>query len=570
MFDLTPEQVALQQMAQDFADSEIAPHALQWDRERFFPVDTLRKAAALGMGALCVPEDLGGSGLSRFDGVLIYEALATGCPCVAAFISIHNLISWAVGRYGSEAQRKAYLPGLASMATIASYCLTEPGAGSDAAALTTRASRDGGDYVLDGVKQFISGAGVSDLYLVMARTGASGPKGISAFLVEKGSAGLSFGANERKMGWNAQPTAQVILEGVRVPAAARLGAEGEGFSLAMAALDGGRLNIGACSLGGASAAMAKAIAYGRERKAFGSRIVDFQVQQFRLADMATALESARALLHRAARALDAGDAQATSLAAMAKRLATDAGFQVANDALQMFGGYGYLADAGVEKIVRDLRVHQILEGTNDIMRVIVARGLLKGWRASTRAPTPPKAALQSPQTPPPSDVSSVIGRWMKHLGLGGVIVSVGLEGAAGELHRRRAAGQIDDAHVAPEYAVAQAGAQRLGAGFLGGEAFRIRRRPLRATLRLPLLHGRKTALHEAIAEPLKRVRDTRDRAEIAADADDHAICLRPSSIALRIKRTLSASPTKIASPIRKCPMLSSTISGNAAARRAVS
>ena len=376
MFDLTEDQTALQAMAQDFADREIAPNALAWDRERHFPVETLRKGAALGMAAICAGEDHGGSGLTRFDGALIFEALATGCPTVSAFLSIHNLITWAIDRFGSDAQRKTYGERLARMDLIASYCLTEPGCGSDAAALTTRARPDGDDYVLDGVKQFISGAGASDLYLVMARTGGPGPKGISAILVQKGAKGLSFGANERKMGWNAQPTAQVILEGVRVPKSARVGEEGAGFALAMAALDGGRVNIGACSLGGARSAMEKALAYAKQRRAFGSAIADFQAQQFRLADMAAALESARALLWRAAKALDAKAAQATMLAAMAKRVATDNGFQVANDALQIFGGYGYLADTGMEKIVRDLRVHQILEGTNDIMRLIVARALL--------------------------------------------------------------------------------------------------------------------------------------------------------------------------------------------------
>ncbi len=376
MFDLTPEQQALRDMARDFAAAEIAPYALLWDRERHFPVETFRKAAALGMAAVCVSEANGGSALTRFDSALVFEALATGCPTVSAFLSIHNLISWAIDRFGDGAQHALYSQRLARMELIASYCLTEPGAGSDAAALTTRARREGGDYVLDGVKQFISGGGASDLYLVMARTGGAGAKGISAFLVEKGTPGLSFGPNERKMGWNAQPTAQVILEGVRVAAGARLGAEGDGFKIAMAALDGGRVNIGACSLGGADFAMGRALAYAKERKAFGARIIDFQAQQFRLADMATALECARALLWRAARALDAHAPEATRLAAMAKRVATDNGFQVANDALQIYGGYGYLADTGIEKNVRDLRVHQILEGTNDIMRVIVARGMM--------------------------------------------------------------------------------------------------------------------------------------------------------------------------------------------------
>jgi alkylation response protein AidB-like acyl-CoA dehydrogenase len=378
MFDLTEEQAALKSMAQDFADQEIAPYALLWDRERHFPVETLRKGAALGMAAICAGEQHGGSGLTRFDGALIFEALATGCPTISAFLSIHNLITWAIDRFGSDAQRKTYGAKLARMDLIASYCLTEPACGSDAAALTTRARSDGDDYVLDGVKQFISGAGASDLYLVMARTGGPGPKGISAILVEKGTKGLSFGTNERKMGWNAQPTAQVIFEGVRAPKSACVGEEGAGFKIAMAALDGGRVNIGACSLGGARSAMEKALAYAKQRKAFGTAIADFQAQQFRLADMAASLESARALLWRAAKALDAKATEATTLAAMAKRVATDNGYHVANEALQIFGGYGYFADTGIEKIVRDLRVHQILEGTNDIMQLIVARALLAG------------------------------------------------------------------------------------------------------------------------------------------------------------------------------------------------
>jgi alkylation response protein AidB-like acyl-CoA dehydrogenase len=377
MFSLTEDHVAVRDMARAFADERIAPNALAWDEAKHFPVDVLREAAALGMAAIYVREEHGGSGMTRLDAALIFEALSTGCPAVASYLSIHNMVAWVVDRFGSDVLRARYIPKLASMEMLSSYCLTEPGAGSDAAALSTRARRDGDHFVLDGVKQFISGAGAADLYLVMARTGESGSSGISAFLVEKGAPGLSFGANERKMGWNAQPTRQVILEGVRVGADAMVGKEGEGFKIAMAGLDGGRLNIGACSLGGGEAALTKALAYMNERKAFGRRIADFQALQFRIADIATSLETARTMLWRAASALDAREPDATRLCAMAKRVATDAGFEAANDALQLFGGYGYLSEYGVEKIVRDLRVHQILEGTNEIMRVIVARGLLQ-------------------------------------------------------------------------------------------------------------------------------------------------------------------------------------------------
>ena len=377
MFSLNSEHIAIRDMAKTFADERMAPNALEWDETEHFPVDVLREAAALGMAAIYVREENGGSGMTRLDAALIFEALATGCPCIAAFLSIHNMVAWVLDRFGSSEIKARYLPRLASMELISSYCLTEPGAGSDAAALTTRARRDGGDYVLDGVKQFISGAGASDVYLVMARTGDGGSGGVSAFMVEKGSPGLSFGATEKKMGWRAQPTRQVIMEGARTPAANLVGREGEGFKIAMAGLDGGRLNIGACSIGGGQAALDKALAYMRERKAFGRRIADYQALQFRVADIATSLETARSILWRAASALDETSPEATRLCGMAKRVATDAGFEAANDALQLFGGYGYLADYGVEKLVRDLRVHQILEGTNEIMRVIVARALIE-------------------------------------------------------------------------------------------------------------------------------------------------------------------------------------------------
>ena len=376
-FTLNEDHVAIRDMALDFAREQIAPHALEWDEKKHFPVDVIRQTAPLGFGGIYVREDIGGSGLTRFDAALIFEALATGCPAISAFISIHNMCAWMIDSFGSEAQRKTFLPPLLSMERLASYCLTEPGAGSDAAALRTRAVRKGDHYVLNGQKQFISGAGNEyDFYVVMARTGDEGPRGISTFLVEGGSPGLKFGANERKMGWNAQPTRAVIFEDCRVPVENRLGEEGIGFRIAMAGLDGGRLNIGACSLGGAQSALDKALAYMKERKAFGKRLDEFQALQFRLADMATELEAARTLLWRAACALDAKAADATKLCAMAKRFATDVGFDVADRALQMFGGYGYLADYGVEKIVRDLRVHRILEGTNEIMRLIIAREMV--------------------------------------------------------------------------------------------------------------------------------------------------------------------------------------------------
>lgn len=377
-FGLDEDQTAIRDMAAAFAADHIAPHALDWDETKHFPVQTLREAAGLGMAGIYVREESGGTGLGRIEAALIFEALAMGCPTVAAFLSIHNMCAWMVDAYGSAEQRARFLPGLTTMDAIASYCLTEPGSGSDAAALRTRAERDGDHYVLTGEKQFISGAGTSDLYLCMVRTGEAGPKGVSALLVEKDTPGLSFGANERKMGWNAQPTRAVRFDGCRVPVANRLGAEGEGFKIAMSGLDGGRINIAACSLGGAQAALDKALAYMGDRRAFGAKLTDFQALQFRLADMATALAVSRTFLHHAARALDAKSPEATQLCAMAKRHVTDAAFEVANQALQLHGGYGYLAEYGIEKIVRDLRVHQILEGTNEIMRVIVARGLIGG------------------------------------------------------------------------------------------------------------------------------------------------------------------------------------------------
>ncbi|WP_337825736.1 acyl-CoA dehydrogenase family protein [Pseudonocardia sp. UM4_GMWB1] len=372
--ELTDLQRDLVATAETFAAERLAPHAVAWDRDKHFPVDVLREAAKLGMAALYVADDHGGTGLSRLDAALVFEALATGCPSLAGYLSIHNMVTGMVDRHGTAAQRERYLPALCAMDELASYCLTEPDAGSDAAALRTTAVRDGDDWVLDGVKQFISGAGTSDRYLVFARTGGPGAAGISAFLVARDL--LAFGPDEPKMGWNAQPTRQVVLRGVRVSDDDRLGAEGEGFRIAMGGLDGGRLNIGACSLGGARAALDRAVAHLTDRTAFGAPLARRQGLRFRVADAHTELTAARLLLHRAARALDADEPGATRLCAMAKRLATDTGHDVADTALQLHGGYGYLAEYGIEKIVRDLRVHRILEGTNEVMRVIVSRGLM--------------------------------------------------------------------------------------------------------------------------------------------------------------------------------------------------
>ncbi len=375
-FALDADQIAIRDMARAFADEVIAPHAVAWDEAKHFPVAEMRRAAALGMGGICIAEDAGGSGLSRLTATLIFEALATGCPTISAYMSIHNMTAGLIDTFGSQEQHRRWLPKLCTMELLASYCLSEPGAGSDAAALVTRANRHGDDYVLNGQKQFISGAGTSDLYVVMARTGGEGPSGISALIVPGDTPGLSFGANERKMGWNAQPTRAVTFQNACVPAGNRLGAEGSGFKIAMAGLDSGRLNIAACSLGGAQCAFDKTLAYMKERKAFGKSLDAFQALQFRLADMATGLEASRTLLWHAAAALDRKDPQATRLSAMTKRFVTDTCFDIANQALQLHGGYGYLSEYGIEKMVRDLRVHQILEGTNEIMRLIVARSLV--------------------------------------------------------------------------------------------------------------------------------------------------------------------------------------------------
>ncbi len=375
-FDLSEEQRAFQATARQFARDEMMPNAHDWDEGEIFPVEALRKAAALGFGGIYVKEDVGGSALSRLDAAIIFEELAQGCTSTAAYISIHNMAAWMIDAYGSDETRRKFLPKLTTMARFASYCLTEPDSGSDAASLTTRARRDGDHYVLDGTKAFISGGGVSDIYVVMARTGESGPRGISTIVVEKGTPGLSYGAQEKKLGWKTQPTAMVMFENCRVPAANRIGAEGQGFKIAMAGLDGGRLNIGACSIGGAQFCLDRTIGYLKERKQFGSRLADFQALQFRIADYATELEAARLLLHRAAVAVSAGEGHATRLAAQAKRLSTDTGFEVVNGCLQLHGGYGYLRDYPIERFWRDLRVHQILEGTNEIMRVIISRAML--------------------------------------------------------------------------------------------------------------------------------------------------------------------------------------------------
>ena len=373
---LTGEQKAIQNMALDFAMAEMAPHAMKWDEEKIFPTEVLRELAQLGFAGVYVGEEYGGSGPSRLEAALVFEALSAGCTSTAAYLTIHNMASWMIDSFGNENQRSKFLPPLMRMDMMASYCLTEPGSGSDAAAMRSRAQRDGDHYILNGSKAFISGAGYSDLYVAMVRTGDEGANGVSCFLVEKDTPGLSFGANERKMGWNSQPTAQVIFEDCRVPAENLLGNEGDGFKFAMKGLDGGRLNIAACSLGTAQRAFDKALAYAGEREQFGNRISDFQAIQFKLADMATELQAARLILYDAARALDSNDPECTKRSAMAKRFVTDAGFSIANEALQIHGGYGYLQDYEVGRMVRDLRVHQILEGTNEIMRVIIARHLL--------------------------------------------------------------------------------------------------------------------------------------------------------------------------------------------------
>ncbi len=376
-FSLTEDQIAIRETAERFTAAEITPFAAEWDEKHIFPRHAIRKAAELGFGAIYVSEESGGIGLGRLEAALIMEAMAYGCPSTSAFISIHNMASWMIDCFGSEAVKAKYLPRLVGMDIISSYCLTEPGSGSDAAAMKTSAVRDGDHYVVNGSKAFISGGGENGLYVTMVRTGGAGADGVSCLVIEKEMAGVSFGTNERKLGWHSQPTSQVHFDDVRVPAENLVGSEGQGFRIAMMGLDGGRLNIGACSLGGAQRALDESIAYTRERKQFGKSIVDFQATQFKLADMETELQAARALLYMAAAKVSAGAPDKTKFAAMAKRLATDTGSAVVDRALQLHGGYGYLMDYPIERLWRDLRVHQILEGTNEVMRVITARELLR-------------------------------------------------------------------------------------------------------------------------------------------------------------------------------------------------
>ncbi len=379
-FSLSEEQLAIQEMAQRFAREELAPYSAKWDKESHFPVDVIKKSAELGFAGVYVSEDVGGSGLNRLDAAIIFEALSGGCTSTAAYITIHNMATWMIDRFGSEELRQKYCPRLTSMDMLASYCLTEPNAGSDAAALRTKAEREGDEYILNGSKAFISAAGVSDLYVVMVRTGGEGARGISAVVVEKDTPGISFGANEHKMGWKSQPTAIVSFDNCRIPVSNRIGDEGEGFKFAMMGLDGGRLNIAACSMGTAQAALTQALDYTNERNAFGKRLNELQSMQFTLADMGTELEVARTMLYRAAWALDNKEPDATKLCAMAKRFVTDTGFDIVNRSLQMHGGYGYLSDYPLERMLRDVRVHQILEGANEVMRVIIARHMLAPYQ----------------------------------------------------------------------------------------------------------------------------------------------------------------------------------------------
>ncbi len=374
--DLSDEQLAIQEMAQRFTADEITPNAGDWDEHCTYPLDTIRKSAELGFGGIYVGEEHGGVGLGRIESALIIEAMAYGCPSTSAFISIHNMATWMIDSYGDAQVRARFVPELVTMEKVASYCLTEPGAGSDAASLKTKAVRDGDSYVINGSKAFISGAGANDVYVCMVRTGDGGAKGVSCIVVEKDTPGLSFGANERKLGWHSQPTASVIFDDVRVPVSNRVGNEGDGFKIAMAGLDGGRLNIGACSIGGAQRCLDEAVGYTKDRKQFGKSIADFQNTQFMLADMATRLAGARALLYQAAQKVTENAPDKTQFAAMAKLLATESGSEVVNDALQLHGGYGYLRDYPIERFMRDLRVHEILEGTSQIMKLVISRNLL--------------------------------------------------------------------------------------------------------------------------------------------------------------------------------------------------
>lgn len=376
-FDLTEDQLAIQETARRFTADHITPFAAEWDEKRHYPVDVWKAAGALGFGAIYVSEANGGIGLGRLEAALIMEAMAYGCPATSAYVSIHNMCAWMIDSFGDDDLKQRYLPQLVTMDKIASYCLTEPGSGSDAAALKTTARLEGDHYVLNGTKQFISGGGVNDVYVVMVRTGEDGPKGISCVVVDKGMPGLSFGAPEKKLGWNASPTTQVMFDNVKVPVANRVGQEGDGFRFAMAGLDGGRINIGACSLGGAQRCLDEAVQYVKDRSQFGRSIAEFQNTQFTLADMATDLEAARALLYLAAAKVTAGAPDKSRFSAMAKKLASDNGSSIVDRALQMFGGYGYLKDYPIERFWRDLRVHRILEGTNEVMRLIIGRDLLR-------------------------------------------------------------------------------------------------------------------------------------------------------------------------------------------------
>lgn len=376
-FSLTEDQLAIQDMARKFTADRITPNAAKWDEEKHFPRDVVREAGELGFGAIYISEEMGGINLGRLESALIFEALSYGCPSTAAFISVHNMASWMIDKFGGDEIKARYLPQLVGMEKLGSYCLTEPSSGSDAAALKTTARLEGDHYVVNGTKQFITGGGVNDFYVTMVRTSDNGAKGISCLVIEKDQEGVSFGANEKKLGWNSSPTAQVSFDNVKVPVENRVGAEGDGFKFAMAGLDGGRLNIGACSLGGAQRCLDEAITYVKDRSQFGTRIADFQNTQFTLADMATDLEAARALLYLAAAKVSDGAPDKTRFAAMAKKLASDSGSQIVDQALQMFGGYGYLRDYPIERFWRDLRVHRILEGTNEVMRMIIGRDLLR-------------------------------------------------------------------------------------------------------------------------------------------------------------------------------------------------
>lgn len=376
-FSLNEEQRAIRDMARDFAEMEMAPHAARWDAEHIFPVDTLRKAASLGLAAICINPTLGGSGLSRLDSTIIFEELATACPSTAAYLSIHNMVGWMIDTFASDELRQNWLPRLATMEVMSSYCLTEPSSGSDAAALKTTAVRKGDEYIINGAKAFISGGSTSDVYVCMVRTGDASPKGISCLLIEKDRPGLSFGKLEEKMGWHSQPTSMVFFEDCRVPVTNLIGEEGSGFKMALSALNGGRINIAACSLGGARNCISLTRQYLLERTQFKHKLADFQALQFRFADMVTDLDAARLMVHRAAVSLDQHHHEAIMHCAMAKRLATDLCFNICNQALQMHGGYGYIREYPIERFFRDLRVHQILEGTNEIMRLVIARQIFQ-------------------------------------------------------------------------------------------------------------------------------------------------------------------------------------------------